>query len=189
MSDEKPQNLMIPVPSHAVNVDNIPGRWAEERLREQTRELNLTAELGKLQPELLPYQNKIKSWLLKRSSCLVEFSWKDLGATFWPRWVRKGDCVDREDSCSFPPGMNCVPAATTTVHILRWKCRNKKTTIVKKSAQGDKEEKAPVVKIGKDGMYRRRVPEIAPEQERRKRKRCDWYKVPYPITIDCFCTC
>ena len=92
------------------------------------------------------------------------------------RWVREGACLDRKGSCSFPTGMHCVPAATTTVHILRWQCRDRKMTVFRKSGQKKRD------------AYKRRVAEFSRDQQRRK-KRCDWYRVPYPITIDCFCTC
>lgn len=228
MSDEKPQKQMISIPSNEVpDLEGMPGRWAQERLLEQLQELNLTDEFKKLQPELLHLENYIKSWLLKRSSCPVEFTWKDLGKTFWPRWVRDGACVDRKGSCSFPTGMHCVPAASTTVHLLRWQCTERKMTVYKKSAdskpaeEGEKAEavqkrqmgrrRKPASKTPDDVLHSRRitdahslfrktadevftnrrrvtVPEF-PDQQRRKKPRCDWYRVPYPITIDCFCTC
>ena len=84
MSDERPQTLMMP--DEGPELDSLPGRWAQERLLEQVDELNLTAELANLQPELLPVQGLVRSWLLKRSACPVEFTWKDLGPTFWPRY-------------------------------------------------------------------------------------------------------
>lgn len=260
MSVEKPVRPKVSVPSHEVDLNGLEDeRWAQERLFEQARDLNLTAEFSILQPELLPVQDAIRSWLMKRSSCPIQFTWKDLGPTFWPRWVRKGDCIDRKGSCSFPTGMHCVPAATITVHILRWQCRDRKMTIVKKSAS---ESEIPDESIKKMRMlprhaavsdtvddtrqgiraherqsktkssdetsqriralerfrpsnartsdeesrkrhtggrqfpktaegenYRRRVAETNPEQRKRRRKRCDWYRVPFPITIDCFCTC
>lgn len=222
MSDEKPQKLMISIPSNEVpDLEGMPGRWGQERLLEQFQELNLTEEFKNLQPELLPLEDFIKSWLLKRSSCPVEFTWKDLGPTFWPRWVRKGDCLDRKGHCSFPTGMHCVPAATTTVHILRWQCKDRKMTILQKSAdkkpveEGEEavqkrrmnRKRKPIGKTSDDVLhtritdahslfrknaddvdYRRRVVAEFPDHQRR-RKRCDWYRVPYPITIDCFCTC
>lgn len=223
MSDEEPQQLMIPVPSNEVpDLEGMPRHWAQERLLEQLQELNLTDEFKKLQPELLHLENFIKSWLLKRSSCPVEFTWKDLGPAFWPRWVRVGACAERKGYCSFPTGMHCVPAASTTVHILRWQCRGRKMTILKKSAgkkPGEEGEEAvqkrqmgrrrkPASKAPDDVLharriadahslfrktadevnYRRRVAEF-PEEQRRKKPRCEWHKVPFPITIECFCTC
>lgn len=221
MSDEKPQKLMISVPSNEVpDLEGMPGRWNQERLLEQFEELNLTEEFKKLQPELLHLEVFIKSWLLKRSSCPVEFTWKDLGREFWPRWIRYGTCVERKGTCSFPTGMHCVPGATTTVHILRWQCKDRKMTILKKSADkkpveeageavqkrrmdrrrkqaGETSDGVPHTRItdahalfrktADDVNYRRRVAEFSDQQ--RRKKRCDWYRVPIPITIECFCTC
>lgn len=220
MSDEKPQKL-ITVPSNEIpDLENMQGQWGRDNLVKQLQELNFTEEFKELQPELLPLEDFIKSWLLKRSSCPVEYTWKDLGPTFWPRWIRDGACLERKGTCSFPIGMHCVPAETTTVHVLRWQCRDRKMTILKKSADKKPTEEGeeavqkrrmnrrrkPIGKTSDDVLhtritdartlfrqtaddinYRRRVAEF-PDQQRRK-KRCDWYRVPIPITIDCYCTC
>ncbi|XP_066515473.1 noggin-1-like [Hoplias malabaricus] len=60
-------------------------------------------------------------WLRERALCPVSHAWTDLGARFWPRYVRLGSC-SRERSCSVPPGMMCAPAASTHVTLLRWRC-------------------------------------------------------------------
>ncbi|KAI4895133.1 hypothetical protein NFI96_004771 [Prochilodus magdalenae] len=59
-------------------------------------------------------------WLRERTLCPVAHAWTDLGARFWPRYVRLGSC-SRERSCSVPAGMLCTAAASTHVTLLRWR--------------------------------------------------------------------
>ena len=105
-----------------------------------------------------------QQWLVKKSSCPVQFNWEDLGEYFWPRYIRKGECqgdgsVD-DGSCSWPRGMSCNPADAEVLHILRWHCR------------------------------RRRTPDLlglTTRQKIRKSYKCRWIKVPYPVTSSCRC--
>ncbi|KAG9279237.1 noggin-1-like [Astyanax mexicanus] len=62
----------------------------------------------------------------ERALCPVVQTWSDLGARFWPRYVRMGSC-SRERSCSVPAGMLCTPAASTHVTLLRWRCARRGT--------------------------------------------------------------
>lgn len=62
----------------------------------------------------------------ERALCPVAHAWSDLGARFWPRYVRLGNC-SRERSCSVPAGMQCAPAASTHVTLLRWRCARRGT--------------------------------------------------------------
>ena len=87
------------------------------------------------------------------------------------RWVREGTCLDRKGTCSFPTGMHCVPGASTTVHILRWQCKERRTIIIKKRASDtskpteeavvEKRKMAskikPVSKTSDDVLQRRRT--------------------------------
>jgi len=80
-------------------------------------------------PERLPaqYQEMMRTWLVRRSSCPVEFVWTDLGKQFWPRWIKIGRCGRSETmSCSWPPGMLCMPSSTRVLNLLRWHCWLKK---------------------------------------------------------------
>jgi hypothetical protein len=43
--------------------------------------------------------------------------------------IRKGKC-STEVSCSWPPGMSCVPTEGEVIGILRWNCRKGKDTSV-----------------------------------------------------------
>ena len=54
--------------------------------------------------------------------CPVLYRWKDLGAQFWPRWLREGLCY-RDRSCSIPAGMSCTPKTFTHKTLLYWDCR------------------------------------------------------------------
>lgn len=76
-------------------------------------------------PEQLPaqYKNLMRTWLENRGSCSVEYMWVDLGKSFWPRWIKKGRC-DRSEmmSCSWPPGMSCMPSSIRVLNLLRWHC-------------------------------------------------------------------
>lgn len=75
-------------------------------------------------PDELPaqYQELVKTWLVRRATCPIRFSWNDLGPYFWPRFVKKGECL-RNMTCSWPPGMTCTPGAAKILQILRWHCR------------------------------------------------------------------
>ncbi|PVD38572.1 hypothetical protein C0Q70_01188 [Pomacea canaliculata] len=93
-----------------------------------------------------PVVEALSAWLLQRSTCRVHYVWDDLGVLYWPRWVRRGYCKagdsqnssPTEDtsagasspslssSCSWPPGMHCVPAESRRIRILSWQCRHDK---------------------------------------------------------------
>jgi len=79
-----------------------------------------------LKPSVRKY---IEKWLLQRAACPLRPAWTDLGPLFWPRWVRRGACGGAEEaesgeaaSCSWPPGMRCVPGVGRTVRLLHWHC-------------------------------------------------------------------
>ncbi|GFY66856.1 uncharacterized protein TNIN_227661 [Trichonephila inaurata madagascariensis] len=248
---------------------DIPQKWEKHELIRGMNKMNLTDELKELAPELLHQESEIRNYLLKRSACPTVFTWFDLGSTFWPRWIRKGDCENREEFCSFPPGMHCVPNRSKTVLVLQWTCDDKKKTPSRNDAvlqntswiqtivqyngpgpaevmvqgreehsgkkdkrrnrdkkrrnKGRKKREKDKKRRNKDkkrknkdkkkdeekviGRSKRRVlplrlwgslqsrqpvPEIPttqrPEKTRRK-PRCSWIKVPYTITVDCFCGC
>lgn len=64
----------------------------------------------------------LKRYLANYSVCPVKYRWHDLGPRFWPRWARLGSCLNREHSCSLPPGMHCRPAQLRKVKVLRYVC-------------------------------------------------------------------
>ncbi|CAH8639475.1 unnamed protein product [Schistosoma intercalatum] len=67
--------------------------------------------------------NIMKSWLLQRATCTMEYIWEDLGPLFWPRWIKRGVCVNTQ-SCSWPPGMRCRSSGSRSLKLLRWVCIN-----------------------------------------------------------------
>uniref|UniRef100_A0A669D8C3 Noggin 3 n=1 Tax=Oreochromis niloticus TaxID=8128 RepID=A0A669D8C3_ORENI len=64
------------------------------------------------------------AWLWARAACPVQHAWSDLGARFWPRYVKVGSCSNKR-SCSVPEGMLCTPARAAHVTLLRWRCRRR----------------------------------------------------------------
>lgn len=58
--------------------------------------------------------------------CPVQFTWKDLGLRFWPRWLREGGCWNGRP-CSIPPGMTCKPSSSVTKTLLRWHCQSRRS--------------------------------------------------------------
>ena len=105
-----------------------------------------------------------QQWLIRKSSCPVNFKWVDLGEYFWPRWIRQGTCSQSKYSspsapndnkgCSWPQGMHCVQGNIEELQILRWHCRTKHN-----------------------------------RSKSSRRRKCRWYKVPYPVTSSCRCSC
>lgn len=61
----------------------------------------------------------VKKWLLQKSTCPIEYTWKDLGNRVWPKWIRHAVCKEKQ-ACSWPSGMNCRPSGTKTLKLLRW---------------------------------------------------------------------
>ena len=118
------------------------------------------------EPTVIRAVGAFQQWLVRKSSCPVEFDWEDLGEYFWPRYVRSGQCEAGGSaggsalSCSWPRGMSCSPADAQVLHLLRWHCR------------------------------RRRTPDLlglTTRQRIRKSYKCRWIKVPYPVTSSCRC--
>lgn len=71
----------------------------------------------------------VGTYLAAYTYCPVHRKWIDLGRTFWPRWIRQGDCSRSRSgggvrSCSFPPGMSCKPQSSTSKRVLWWHCQS-----------------------------------------------------------------
>ncbi|XP_035213424.1 noggin-like [Stegodyphus dumicola] len=134
---------------------------------------NFTRELAYLQPDLLPYENKIKSWLIQRSSCPVAFKWKSLGPTYWPQWFRFGYCLNRSGKCSLPFGcMKCKPEGVIHLYFLHMRCTK------------------PIRKEDRSLIYELRKKESKSEHTSSKSKeRCQWEKILIPVTVACSCSC
>uniref|UniRef100_A0A671XT39 Noggin n=1 Tax=Sparus aurata TaxID=8175 RepID=A0A671XT39_SPAAU len=67
-------------------------------------------------------ESLVRDWFVRSATCGLTYQWVDAGPVLWPRWLRHTDCEksDGERSCSFPGGMECVPAETTYINILIW---------------------------------------------------------------------
>ncbi|XP_014242927.1 noggin-like [Cimex lectularius] len=136
------------------------------------------SQLSKM-ADKLPLSTAVKEWLVSRATCPVGYEWRDLGSDFWPRWVRVAMCLRPPmGTCSWPPGMSCVSGPPRHLHVLRWHCRLRKNTKRKKTNEnnvwGDLELKETTKK---------------PKKRRRRKYRCLWVKVPYPVPEDCICAC
>ena len=81
-----------------------------------------------------------QQWLVRKSSCPVNYHWVDLGDYFWPKWIRQGSCQNsvtepptlgqvtqplQTKHCSWPNGMKCVQGDVEMLQILRWHCRKR----------------------------------------------------------------
>ncbi|TRY91301.1 hypothetical protein DNTS_028366 [Danionella cerebrum] len=92
----------------------------------------LPAELKRLELTETPYGRRMKvgkkarrkflQWLWMYTHCPVLYTWKDLGARFWPRYIKEGNCFSKP-SCSFPEGMTCRPIGSVSKTFLRWYCQ------------------------------------------------------------------
>lgn len=70
-------------------------------------------------------RRRLQQWLWARTFCPLRRTWTDLGARFWPRYVRVGSCVSKR-SCSVPEGMVCRAADSAHLTVLRWRCVHRK---------------------------------------------------------------
>jgi noggin len=145
------------------------------RLMEQVTDLDIEAEILEMMGEVEGEERSpavsravgaFQQWLVKKSSCPVQFTWRDLGEFFWPRYVRQGGCSAQGQpgpaatSCSWPRGMTCNPADAEVLQLLRWHCRRRKTPDL----------------LG-----------LTTRQRIRKSYKCRWIKIPYPVTSSCKC--
>ena len=168
MSVERPMTntkyLVTSLPESQVAelMEEVSSLGIESEIRELLRnEIGDSKHDGTVRKAVGAFQQ----WLVKKSSCPMQFQWQDLGEYFWPRYVRKGECQgDGEESapgsCSWPRGMSCAPADAEVLHLLRWHCR------------------------------RRRTPDLlglTTRQKIKKSYKCRWIKVPYPVTSSCRC--
>ncbi|XP_066991007.1 noggin-2-like [Anabrus simplex] len=176
------RDLHEPTLSRLLGADLEP-RWmrtrtvalADTHLDEVPRQSVSTLRELVAQEDILPdvltaeHRAAVREWLVQRVTCPVHYVWEDLGPYFWPRWVRRGQCGDEHRgndtlSCSWPPGMHCAPGTAKTLNILRWHCRLRKNALVTMSW-------------------------LSADRKYRKKYRCRWLKVPYPVPEDCSCSC
>ena len=174
-SDFDPSWMAVERPRARHNIKVSLPEEEVARLMEEVSSLDIENDIREMldrepdqehEPTVVRAVGAFQQWLVRKSSCPVEFDWVDLGEYFWPRYLRKGECQSGEDSdpalssCSWPRGMSCNPAGAEVLHILRWHCR------------------------------RRRTPDLlglTTRQKIRKSYKCRWIKVPYPVTSSCKC--
>lgn len=172
MSIELPHELNNPDAgaSYVIKKDS----WRFREMLQELQSNNLTQELQQIAGEKYiigkEFVNTVEKWLLKRGSCPVKYAWEDIGALFWPRYIRRGECSTDQGTCSWPSGMHCVPSGTTNIEILRWHCRNRKSK-------------------GRKKGYKMTTNKDYEEEEKHVHMKCGWIRVPYPITTECMCTC
>lgn len=157
--------------------------WPYQELKKALEILDLSVDAGnkstsaeKDRVSSKTFASIIEKWLLEKASCPVKYAWEDIGNMFWPRWIKRGECATVPGTCSWPPGMHCVESNRSNLHLLRWQCRAPKS----KGIGGRRRQSKFVDK--KDPWNRRfeNEPVVL---------RCQWVRVPYPITSACHCTC
>ncbi|XP_072298222.1 noggin-1 [Eucyclogobius newberryi] len=90
-------------------------------LPKEIRAVDFDAHSGKKLRASKKLKRRLQQWLWAYSFCPVVYTWTDLGARFWPRYVRAGSCLNKR-SCSVPEGMQCRPSSSTHLAVLRWRC-------------------------------------------------------------------
>lgn len=90
-------------------------------LPKEIRAVEFELQFGKKQKPSKKLKRRLQQWLWAYSFCPVLYTWTDLGARFWPRFVRAGSCLSKR-SCSVPEGMVCRPSSSTHLTLLRWRC-------------------------------------------------------------------
>ncbi|XP_054718170.1 noggin-3-like [Uloborus diversus] len=181
MSIEEPLALSSKDPDRgATYVVKHDGAQHSELVR-QIHLSNLTLELAALGGQKILEDRDlvltVEKYLLQRASCPVRFAWEDIGALFWPRYIKRGECASVPGTCSWPPGMHCVPADKSTIHVLRWQCKLPKGKGRRRTFKSTNDPKS------RD--WQKRVNDGDPSIN----LRCHWIRVPYPITTECYCTC
>ncbi|XP_059158750.1 noggin-like [Physella acuta] len=68
-------------------------------------------------------RSKVQNYMWSLTYCPVVHTWVNLGASFWPQWIKKTSCTTKR-SCSVPAGMTCQPSTNTWKFILRWSCQD-----------------------------------------------------------------
>ncbi|XP_023224154.1 noggin-2-like [Centruroides sculpturatus] len=177
LSEEEPSVLTGASPIPRLDQVTASSSWTLQRVYRELMDLNLTAEIPKSNADDVTL-NVMKQWLFRKAICPVRFAWKDIGPYFWPRWLKIGECDDGKSACSWPSGMHCVAAETSTVQVLRWHCssfgnkgKKHRSSLKKSSSSGSSRNKKNWKKTV-DGD-----------------RKCQWIKVPYPVINACTCQC
>ena len=80
--------------------DGGPGDTEERATVRMLREM--AGKEMHLPDDLVPpeYRAAVTSWLVRRATCPIRYVWDDLGPYFWPRWVRRGECLQETGQCT-----------------------------------------------------------------------------------------
>ncbi|XP_067440192.1 noggin-2-like [Thunnus thynnus] len=177
--DGPPHSLPAKLPNYTAFRDRF-NLSASPELREAAtnHHQKLEEEAAGLDFGFLPSDvvSSVRAWLVRSATCGLRYQWVDLGAAFWPRWLRQTDC-ERSDgvrSCSFPSGMECIRAQTAYIKILAWHCLE-----IREEEEGDGSRRIKANRS--DGST-----EIGTSEAMR---RCSWKQVPYPVVTACTCSC
>ncbi|XP_069702664.1 noggin-1-like [Periplaneta americana] len=205
MGQDFDSRWMRRTPPSNTHIQDVGSGDEERSTMRSLREL-AGAEL-QLPDDLVPaeYRAAVTAWLVRRATCPIRYVWKDLGPYFWPRWVRRGECIHdsggdsggegrnssrsgapRKATCSWPPGMLCVPGVARNLQILRWHCRLRKNMSV---GNGANSNNVWLLRGGAAQAVVDKHHNNSSKSKRRKRYRCQWLKVPYPVPEDCVCSC
>lgn len=85
--DERFLSIMEPLHSSDTFVRQVSLRGistSEKNLLRQIIRNETSSKMGKPSPFIERYMMK---WLIQKSDCPVEYTWKDLGFCYWPRWI------------------------------------------------------------------------------------------------------
>ena len=132
------------------------------KLLEQVDELQLTEELKEVSgsSHVDPQSVAIfQQWLVRKSSCPVIYQWVDVGEYFWPRWIRQGNCSNSTNSLK---KRGC--SWPQGMHCVQ---DETVTLQILRWHCRTRQNKAKSI----------------------KKRKCKWYKVPYPVTSSCKCAC
>uniref|UniRef100_A0A5K4FDM2 CFA20_dom domain-containing protein n=1 Tax=Schistosoma mansoni TaxID=6183 RepID=A0A5K4FDM2_SCHMA len=141
--------------------------------------------------------NIMKTWLLQRATCAMEYIWEDLGPLFWPRWIKRGVCVNTH-SCSWPPGMRCRSSGSRSLKLLRWVCKNDSG----KEASNRRRREFQTNYLGRlnrdTNSHQTYVEERRTKRVRRLIRKlsltangyhCEWNRYEYMVSDHCTCGC
>uniref|UniRef100_A0A1A8NHB7 Noggin n=5 Tax=Nothobranchius TaxID=28779 RepID=A0A1A8NHB7_9TELE len=104
---------------------DLDGPKAGGIMPKEIRAVDFEVQIGKKHKPSKKLKRRLQQWLWAYTFCPVVYSWTDLGARFWPRYVRVGSCLSKR-SCSVPEGMLCKPSNSTHLTLLRWRCVQRK---------------------------------------------------------------
>ena len=188
MASEKPQD-------NGGKTTTVVERHADTHLAADVSKLNFTYvdDDGDAVTMTTYVQHIVERWLVQKAICRVRFQWRDMGALFWPRWVRHGECSG-ETSCSWPPGMHCVPVERHAIRLLRWQCRRRPRRGRKRKRRNRRRRNRK--RNHKRGRKQNKLAtgkRLANNKKRfwsqKNNLICRWLKVPYHVTSKCSCSC